>query len=581
MPTDARAALHGVLDEALEELRTAIDQERHDWRNRRHLERIDIGPGERLLPTGTYRFEKARRKVLPYPPGAVVDVVFEAPPAVLGTVVAQTRTTIDLELSDYGSTTPPASIIWDPAWLLRELAGTVAALAPSPVTLAGLGLLRPGPRTYRPLILPHDHLDPEQYAALHSVVSERFALLEGPPGSGKSRVLTALVREMRARGHTVLVAAPSHAAADVVTERILDLIQDGGAPELGWVVRWGTPQTSRLRRYAEQENGLGFPSGLWVHDGSDADADRVALARAQVLIATTARCYINGGMLRGFDHVILDEGGMCPIPVALAVAKHALCGVTVAGDPQQLGPIIHSRSLLADRWLRRTVFDLSDASGAIAHVRLTRQYRMAPRVAALVGRLSYGGQLTSAPGVLDRPVPFSGVGREELILVDTSGHKTGRGRLEDLYHARVVGHMADLIGCGDGGGTVEILALARYRAQVRRIAHALRGQGHAEPSTVHAAQGSEARTVIFDLIPGGPDWLGDYLTDSHPRSDGSRIITVAASRAIYRLVVVADVTWLMGRLPRDAVARRLLNLLLADAKVMQSESLLGLRPPRL
>jgi len=290
---------------------------------------------------------------------------------------------------------------------------------------------------------------------------------------------------------------------------------------------------------------------------------------------------------------VVDEGGMCTIPTVLTAAKHALRRVTVAGDPQQLGPLVHSREALVTRWLRRTVFDIAEEVGTVPLLRLTTQYRMAPSIAALVSQLSYGGRLTTAPQVLGRPVPTSPLGSNSLVLVDTSGHGgKGTTRLEDSHHTRVVGHVARLLMASvEESDEKQLLALARYRAQARRFIQVLRsmlpGLKGGDASTVHSAQGREAAAVILDLIPAGVDWLGDCLTDSSPRSEGSRILTVAASRAVHRLVVVADVDYLLSRLPRNAVARRLIDALLSDAKVLSSEEVLSLRhadsrwtPPR-
>ena len=67
----------------------------------------------------------------------------------------------------------------------------------------------------------------------------------GPPGTGKTKVITAGVRAALAAGHTVLIASHTHVAVDNVLEGLVTgTAGSSGAPALvpGQVIRNVTPR---------------------------------------------------------------------------------------------------------------------------------------------------------------------------------------------------------------------------------------------------------------------------------------------------------------------------------------------------
>lgn len=564
------------------EMCEALRLERDEYRNRRRVDVVQLGRGRLVALAAaaqpTYRYEKQRPKVLPYPRGFSVIVRFDDASEVWAMVLGQTRRTIDLHMEPRGAETPKATIHWDPAWLVDALERKTASVLPSPIARTLLGCEVAAPLARDPLLLPHATLDDEQRRALVSLVASSCGLLEGPAGTGKTRVLVALIEELRARRESILVVAPSHAACDVVTERLLPLAEGNDGLRLGKVVRWGTVQTPVLRRHAASDRGPAGNHGLWIYDGADAEAARAAAREADVLITTTARCFVGNGLLRSFATVVVDEGGMCSIPTVLSAIGYARRRGIVAGDSRQLGPIIHARGEPSvDRWLRCNSFDLAEKTGTVPVARLCVQYRMAARITSIVSRLSYGGSVVPAPEVLARPIAECALGRDNVFLVDTSG--LSGGWFDSPGHARVVGALVSALHQAGEPQVAGTLVLARYRRQVARINREVRATRVAGRTvlvtTVHSAQGSEAPTVILDLIPGTPDFLGDYLVDTRATDDGARILTVGLSRAKDRLIVLADLRFLSTRLPRQAHARRLLQLLHAEATIIRASDVLA------
>ncbi|MCC7504031.1 MAG: Flp pilus assembly complex ATPase component TadA, partial [Saprospiraceae bacterium] len=64
-------------------------------------------------------------------------------------------------------------------------------------------------------------LNPSQQSAVRSILDNRdIAIIHGPPGTGKTTTLVAAIQLLTQQENTVLVAAPSNTAADLLTERL-------------------------------------------------------------------------------------------------------------------------------------------------------------------------------------------------------------------------------------------------------------------------------------------------------------------------------------------------------------------------
>jgi len=86
------------------------------------------------------------------------------------------------------------------------------------------------PFVVTPSTLPHlAHLNPSQLDAMHRVLStEDYALILGVPGTGKTTVIAALIRELVRRGKTVLLSSYTHSAVDTI---LMKLEHEGGGKD--------------------------------------------------------------------------------------------------------------------------------------------------------------------------------------------------------------------------------------------------------------------------------------------------------------------------------------------------------------
>ena len=97
-------------------------------------------------------------------------------------------------------------------------------LQQDPTNIGGLRLLedRPHHPTSEDIeVLPLVPLNDSQRRAVKTILEERpLTAISGPPGTGKSQVVVALLLNAWARGRTVLFASNNNKAVDVVRERV-------------------------------------------------------------------------------------------------------------------------------------------------------------------------------------------------------------------------------------------------------------------------------------------------------------------------------------------------------------------------
>lgn len=77
-----------------------------------------------------------------------------------------------------------------------------------------------------PPVLPPLALNEEQLNATRMALSHPLTVITGPPGTGKSQVVTAIMASAALSGKTALVASKNHKALDAVEQRLAGLLED-------------------------------------------------------------------------------------------------------------------------------------------------------------------------------------------------------------------------------------------------------------------------------------------------------------------------------------------------------------------
>ena len=264
-------------------------------------------------------------------------------------------------------------------------------------------------------------LNPSQWQAWEQALTHRAWLIWGPPGTGKSRTVRAIVvgavveADQNHRPLRVLVSAATYTAIDNI---LFDIAQDVGA-----LLR-GTCEVFRLRSaYAEAPRNPGAAVDLEVNRTDVSAAvlglrTRLQTAQGVVVVGATPQqthnlltCGDEAAQAEWFDMIVMDEASQ--MDVAHAVLP--LCGlatggtVILAGDPLQLAPI---QRTAAPKGLEHVVGSVYAFWREVHHVQesaLQINYRSNDTMVAFARGTGYSRGLTSqSPGLslkLAAPIP--------------------------------------------------------------------------------------------------------------------------------------------------------------------------------
>lgn len=420
----------------------------------------------------------------------------------------------------------------------------------------------------------------QQKAVTNILGAQDFAIIHGPPGTGKTTTLVESIQETLKKESQVLVCAPSNAAVDLLTEK---LTQQGVS-----VVRIGHParideeilnQTLEskiaqhqdfkllrdLRKRAEEYFKLG---GKWKRNFGHTEREqrRMLLAEARslkkdadkthddivedVLFSTRViACTLVGAnhpKLRGikFTTCFIDEAGQALEPASwIPIIKSNR--VVFAGDHLQLPPTVKSYEA-GEKGLKETLFEKA-IKGNQADVLLAEQYRMNEQIMNFSSKEFYKGILKANENnahqtvfPADQPVEFldtAGTGFFEAQHPET---KSSFNQEEaNLIFKHLESYLAQVNESGyDLPESFGIIA--PYKAQVELIAKMME-EIDLNPevrklitvNTVDGFQGQERDMIYISMVRSNETGEIGFLSDE-------RRMNVALTRAKRKLVVIGD-----------------------------------------
>lgn len=329
------------------------------------------------------------------------------------------------------------------------------------------------------------------------------------------------------------------------------------------------------------------------------DIRNTVLQEARIVGATVTRTFLRPTEFSSFDAVIVDEASMILLPAVFQTVGLATERVVIAGDFQQLPPIVQTQQRSIHDVLAHDIFeeagitiDTVQGGKTPRLVMLDEQFRMHDSICRVVSSAFYGALLKTH---LDRPSrefaepePMT----QRITIVDTSRiwpfttRNVFNSRF-NLMHAlairNLILHLNGRKRLLSESGKGRIGICTPYAAQAKLLREICRAHeldnATVRASTVHGFQGDEREFIILDLVDSiGERNVGIFLQAEARGEDGAKLQNVALSRAQEGLVIFANLTFLDQKLPSAAILRGILHDLQRFARIVDVRDILALYP---
>jgi RecA/RadA recombinase len=395
-------------------------------------------------------------------------------------------------------------------------------------------------------------LDASQQAVLGEILGleeGELSLVVGPPGSGKTEVISKAAYELAAADERVLVTSHTNIAVDNVVEKL-------ASQEEFQVVRAGRPEKlskgskelmlsavmeessnaavtsvlesveklkSKISSLGETGHDIGGRSDIGgkqeelteirrrIQDLQQ-EAEAALTEDADITGATIIRSQLGGLGQVEFDTVIIDEASQIPVPLGLLGMVNAKKWVVV-GDHNQLRPVLktittNDGSPPEDASIFSFLRNRYDIEQWLEY-----HYRSHEDIIGFANEHIYDGRInidaSCGQGIdWDRGATHASKAQAiaagpPVVFVDVDGSESWRKRFGAAINSNeieVVSELVDRFVTEEAVSEEELGVITPYRGQRSKIADATKDYGGVEVSTVDGFQGRERDVIIFSTV---------------------------------------------------------------------------------
>lgn len=428
--------------------------------------------------------------------------------------------------------------------------------------------------------------DASQYEAFCAALDNDITFIWGPPGTGKSYTLSAIIMALhKMKGERTAVCCLSNVAVDQLVNKVVDIIEvyepemprgefyragrtqdeklidteflypdDERASHLRLKIKLYNAKIERYREHDLQYTDEAIKVKAKLKDAREELKEHTAylINKVKVVFSTIANFVLSSRLKDAvFDNLIVDEASMLALPQLIALARKVTKRIILVGDFQQLSPITTAGVPM----LRNSVFklcgiDITHTEHPALH-QLLNQRRSNPRLVDLINHSFYADRLIAQnnpynPIVARAPYSGSVIG---MYSVDNGAIRfTKGGTRQNVANAEAVMQILDLYS-DQQEEVFSIGVITPYTGQVALLkakfiekSYTTDFQDRVKIGTVHTFQGSECDVIIFDMVDCSKFEKGKdaYFGKIYAGEQGEQLLNVAVSRARHKLIVVCD-----------------------------------------
>lgn len=387
-----------------------------------------------------------------------------------------------------------------------------------------------------------ENFNDDQLLAFRKIsCAQDYCLVLGMPGTGKTTVISHLIKMLVAAKRTVLLTSYTNSAVDNILLKVAKLGVD--------FIRVGSHSRvhPEIRKYiiGSEKKEISLYK----------DFQDVLMSPYVVASTCLGIRDLTFAMRNHFDYCIVDEASQVSMPLSLGPLSFCDKFVLV-GDHFQLPPLVTHPSLEVRQGLSKSLFQLLAIEHPDSVVELKHQYRMCEDIMAISNKLVYEDRLVCGS---------EEVARQRLTLPKPEGYKAIS---EDGKNKKWLGHLLDennrvifcnhdpvpayerkrgenitnifevelvkqaveaLCACGIDPANIGVMTL--YRSQLKLLLDSFRHIPLLEILTADRFQGRDKDCIIISMVRSNQaDITGELMKDW-------RRINVAVTRARAKLII--------------------------------------------